>query len=156
MTPLLLAAATALHALATVVFIGHYLLLALLYLPVLATADTGRWVALSEVSKRSRPWLYVSLLVFFLTGIYLMLVDTNYLGIGKFSNSWAILMLVKHVVVLVMIGIGLYYNAVARVGPALRTRPGDAQTMARFRSYVNMMSVSGVLVIVLTALAQFA
>lgn len=156
MTPLLLAAATALHALATIVFIGHYLLLSLLYLPVLATADTGRWAALSEVSKRSRSWLYVSLLVFFLTGFYLMLVDANYQGIGNFGSPWAVLMLVKHLVVLVMIGIGFYFNAVVRVGPALRTRPGDAQTMARFHSYVNMMSVSGVLVIVLTALAQFA
>lgn len=156
MTPLLITTATSLHALATIVFIGHYLLLYLLYLPALAKPDAGSWAALSEISHRSRPWLYIALLVFFLSGFYLMLIDTNYLGIGNFSNPWAILMLVKHIVVLVMIGIGFYINSIQRVGPALRTHPGDARVMARFRRYVNSMAICGVLVIVLTAVAQAA
>ena len=61
MTQLLIAIASSLHALATVVFIGHYLLLSLLYLPVLAKSELGGGASLGEVSKRSRPWQYISL-----------------------------------------------------------------------------------------------
>jgi uncharacterized membrane protein len=54
-----------LHSLATVVLIGHFLLLSLLYLPVLAVKNVS---VLSEISKRSRAWLYLSLLIFMITG----------------------------------------------------------------------------------------
>jgi len=154
MTPLLVATATALHGLATVVFIGYYLLLSLLYLPVLAKSESGGGASLGEVSKRSRPWQYISLLIFILTGIYLLLVDSNYLGIGKFSSPWAVLMLLKHIVVLAMIALGFWCNAIKRVGHDLRSYPGDTQRLARFRRYCNAMTVCGVLVLVLTAFAQ--
>jgi uncharacterized membrane protein len=156
MTQLLIATANLLHALATVVFVGFYLLLSLLYLPVLATPGMGDGTALGEISRRSRPWLYVSLLIFALTGVYLTLVDANYLGIGHFSNPWAILMLAKHILILAMIAIGFWFNAIQRVGPALRSYPGDASRMARFRRYCNAMTVCGVLILLLTAFAQGA
>ena len=156
MTTLLVATATALHALATVVFIGYYLLLLLVFLPALATPGTGGGAALGKASRRSRPWQYVSLLVFILTGVYLMLVDSSYQGIGNFGNPWAILMLVKHVVVLAMIAIGFWANAVKRVGHDLRSYPNDAERLARYRRYVTIMTICGVLVLVLTAFAQVA
>ena len=63
MTPLLVATATALHALATVVFIGYYLLLSMLYLPVLAKSEFGGGASLlercagdSSRACRSRLW----------------------------------------------------------------------------------------------------
>jgi uncharacterized membrane protein len=154
MTPFLVATANGLHALTTVIFVGYYLLLSLLYLPALAKPDRGGGMALGEISRRSRRWLYTSLLIFALTGVYLTLVDANYLGIGHFSNPWAILMLVKHILILAMIAIGLWYNAIQRVGPALRSNIDAAQTMARFRRYSNLMAVCGVLVLLLTASAQ--
>jgi uncharacterized membrane protein len=154
MTQLLIATANGLHALATVVFVGYYLTLSLLYLPALAKPEMGGGAALGEISRRSRPWLYASLFIFALTGVYLTLVAPNYLGIGHFSNPWAILMLVKHILILAMIAIGLWFNAIQRVGPALRSKIDAAQTMARFRKYCNAMTVCGVLVLLLTASAQ--
>jgi uncharacterized membrane protein len=154
MTSLLIATATALHALATVVFIGYYLLLSLFFLPVLAKPETGGSAALGEVSRRSRWWQYASLLVFIITGFYLMLVDTSYLGIGNFGNPWAILMLLKHFVVLLMIGLGFWFNAAKRVGHDLRSYPNDAARIARYRRFVTIMTICGVLVLVLTAFAQ--
>ncbi len=41
MTPFLVATANGLHALATVVFVGYYLLLSLLYLPALTKPEAG-------------------------------------------------------------------------------------------------------------------
>ena len=141
-----------LHVLATVVFIGQFVLLATIYLPVLSKAGNG--TALSEISKHSRPWLYSSMLVFIITGIYLMIVDQNYLGIGKFENFWSVLMLVKHLLILGMIVMGFWFNAIMRVGPLMSSNTGTVQAISRFRWYVNAMAISGVLVLLLTALAQ--
>ena len=106
------------------------------------------------MSHRSRRWLYGSILVFAATGIHLTLVDPNYLGIGNFSNPWALLMLIKHIVIVVMIALGFWYNALQRVGPALRSNSGAAQGVAKFRQYSIAMSICGVLVLALTALSQ--
>ena len=141
-----------LHSLASIVFIGYFLLLALIFLPALLTTENGP--ALSAISKRSRPWLYTSLLVFIITGVYLMLINPNYLGLGNFSNFWAIVMLVKHILIVGMIAIGFWFNAILRVGPMQTSKNSAALALTRFRQYVNAMTISGVLVLLLTALAQ--
>ncbi len=153
MSQLLIATSTTLHVLAMIIFIGHYLLMSLIYLPALSTVDNGG-KALGEMSHRSRRWLYGSILVFILTGVHLMLADPNYLGVGNFSNPWALLMLIKHIIILVMIGLGFWFNALQRVGPAMRSNSGAAQGIAKFRQYSNTMAVCGVLVLALTALSQ--
>jgi hypothetical protein len=98
--------------------------------------------------------MYVSLVAFAVTGIYLTFVDPNYLGIGNFGNPWAILMLIKHILILGMIAAGFWFNAILRVGPMLSSNTGAAQAFNRFRFYVNVMAISGVLVTLLTAFSQ--
>ncbi len=149
MSQILISLSTWLHAIATVVFIGHYLLLAIIYLPALSKNGS----ALSEISKRSRPWMYASLIVFMITGTHLMLIDSGYLGFMDFGNFWGIVMLVKHILVLAMIVMGFWYNAILRVGPMMSSNNPE-QAIARFRKYVNAMAVCGVLLLLLTALAQ--
>jgi len=151
MSQILIAFSVWLHAIATVVFIGHYLLLYLIYLPVLAASNA---TILSEISKRSRRWLYLSLLLFVVTGTYLTFADPNYLGFANFGNLWGILMLVKHLLILVMIGVGFWFNAVLRVGSMMRSSSSASQALTQFRLYVSVMAISGGLVLLLTALAQ--
>ena len=151
MAQILIALSVWLHALGTVVLIGHYLLLSVIYLPVLARYNS---TILSEISKRSRPWMYTSLLIFMMTGIYLMLVDPNYLGVGNFGNIWGVLMLIKHILVVGMIGLGFWFNAILRVGPMMGSNNSAELGMRRFHLYSNLMTISGVLVLLLTALAQ--
>jgi len=153
MSQLLLATSTTLHALAMIVFIGHYLLMSLIYLPALSNVDAGA-KALGGMSRQSRRWLYLSILAFAATGVHLMLVNPNYLGIGNFSNLWAMLMLLKHLIIVVMIGLGFWFNAIQRVGPAMRSNTGAAQGVVKFRQYSNLMAICGVLVLTLTALSQ--
>ena len=150
MSQTLIALSVWLHALATVVLIGHYLLLALLYIPVLANHGD----LLSEVSKRSRLWLYVSLGIFIITGTYLMVIDTGYLGFMNFGNFWGVMMLLKHLLVFVMFGLGLWYNALLRVGPMMRSNNSAELGVRRFRTYSNLMAITGALILLLTALAQ--
>jgi putative copper export protein len=98
--------------------------------------------------------MYLSLIVFAVTGTYLTIADPNYLGIGNFGNIWGILMLVKHILIVGMIVIGFWYNAILRVGPLMSSNTGADQALARFGLYSKLMAVSGVLVLLLTALAQ--
>lgn len=156
MSQILFSLCTWLHAIATVLFIGHYLLLALIYLPAFGRQKPEvAGPILSEVSKRSRVWMYSSLVIFMVTGIYLMLVDPNYLGVGNFGNFWGIAMLVKHILIVAMIAMGFFYNAILRVGPLMSSNTGAEQAIVRFGLYSKWMAVCGVLVLLLTALAQF-
>ena len=151
MSQILTALSLWLHALATVVLIGHYLLLSVLYLPVL---EKNNGAALSEISKRSRSWMYISLVIFTVTGIYLTFVDPNYLGIGNFGNLWSVMMLVKHLLIVGMIGLGFWFNAFLRVGPMMASNNNAVLGIRRFQMYSRLMAISGVLVLLLTALAQ--
>lgn len=151
MSQILIALCLWLHALATLILIGHYFLLSTIYLPVLVQ---GNGLILSQISKRSRSWLYGALLVFILTGAYLTIVDTRYLGLANFGNVWTILMLIKHVLVVLMIALGFWFNAILRVGPLMSSNRGAEDAIRRFRSYSNLMAVLGVLILLLTALAQ--
>jgi uncharacterized membrane protein len=153
MSQILFSLSTWLHALATIVMIGHYLLLSLIYLPVL-TKENGGLAILSAISKRSRVWMYISLGILAVTGTHLTFVDSNYLGIGDFDNMWTILMLVKHLLIMAMIALGFWYNAVLRVGPMMLSNSGAGQALARFGLYSKLMAGCGVLVLLLTALAQ--
>lgn len=170
-----------LHSVATVVLIGHFLLLSLVYLPYLSVELDGLGVAkaLDAISRRMRPWLTGSLLVFAVTGAYLMLVNQSYEGIGRFGNAWSLLMLVKHVLVVALIGLVVFLNAAVK--RAMATPTGDMSagsgspaglTAPRLgkhaeagrprlcggevRLAVNALAICGVLVLLLTAIAQAA
>ena len=49
---------------------------------------------------------------------------------------------------------GFWFNAVKRVGPAMRSSGGDTQAVVRFRRYSKAMAICGVAVLLLTAIAQ--
>jgi uncharacterized membrane protein len=153
MSQILFSLSTWLHAIATIIMIGHYLLLSLIYLPVLAK-ENGGGVILSAISKHSRVWMYVSLGIFAVTGTHLTFVDSNYLGVGDFGNFWSILMLVKHLLIMGMIALGFWFNAILRVGPMMSSNNGVNQAIVRFDSYSKLMAACGVLILLLTALAQ--
>lgn len=151
METVLIALSYWLHALASLLFVGHYLLLALVYLPVFGE---GSLDALREGSRRSRPWLYAAMGVFALTGTHLTLVDPGYLGIGHFANPWSLLMLVKHLLIAGMFALGFWFNAIQRVASLLVSNTGAPQALARFRAHANLMAALGALVLLLTAVAQ--
>ena len=155
MSSILIALSLWLHAIGTVALIGYYLLLALIYIPVLKNRPDGAGGAmLSEISKRSRLWLYISMLIFLITGSTLTLADPNYLGLADFGNFWSNLMLIKHLLILGMVAIGFWFNAILRVGPAMSSNSGAELGFKRFGWYVNAMAMIGVLVLLLTAVAQ--
>jgi uncharacterized membrane protein len=156
MSQILMVTSDWLHSIAALVFVGHFLLLSLIYLPILGKEESLKTTGpiLSGVSKNSRVWLYISMLVFLITGVYLTFVDPNYRGIGNFSNPWAMLMLVKHILIFGMVVWGFWYNAILRVGPLMSSNTGAVQALAGFRRYVNVMTIAGLAVLLLTAVSQ--
>jgi uncharacterized membrane protein len=153
MSQIIFSLSTWLHTIATLLLIGHYLLLSLIYLPVLAKEEAGG-IILSAISKRSRVWMYLSLAIFAITGIYLMLIDPNYLGFGDFGNTWGVIMLTKHILIGGMIVIGFWFNAIQRVGPMMSSNNNAEQAIARFSLYSKLMAALGMVILFLTALAQ--
>jgi uncharacterized membrane protein len=143
-----------LHALSTAIFIGFYFVMSTIILPTLSQKGEIGLQAMSEISKRSRLWLYISFGILGLTGIYLTIVDPKYAGLGQFDSTWSFLMLAKHIIIVLMIGLGCWFNAIRRVGPSMLSTSNAAAGLIRFKKYNNWMSVCGALVLILTTIAQ--
>ena len=63
-------------------------------------------------------------------------------------------MLVKHLLIVAMIVLGFWFNAILRVGPMMLSNNSAELGIWRFRLYSKLMAVSGILILLLTALAQ--
>ncbi len=152
MTLFLVAFSTWLHTLATTVLVGYYFLLSLVYLPTYESQLKGAALGslMEAISARMRPYFGGSVLVFIITGTYLMLIDQDYQGIGNFSNPWSVLIVVKHVVVLLMIALGIV--AEHRYLPGLGGK--DLEAMRQFRLAMTVTMILGLLALLLTAIAQ--
>ena len=114
----------------------------------LSEVFAGQNVGITQVAER------ISLVTFMVTGIYLTFVDPNYLGVGNFGNLWSVMMLVKHLLIVGMIGLGFWFNAFLRVGPMMASNNNAELGIHRFRTYSNWMAILGVWILLLTALAQ--
>jgi uncharacterized membrane protein len=148
-----------LHTLATVLLIGHYLLLGLIYLPVFEK-QTGAGpleLTLQQINQRFMPWIIVSISIFIVTGIFLMLGNPQYPGFGNiFANTWALVMSVKHALVFALIGLGTWLNIILRIGAAEAARPGVSKInrIVTVKRILFAMNASGMLVLLLTSVAQ--
>lgn len=153
MSVFLVAFSTWLHALATVVFIGYYLFTCLIYLPVFERqmrADALREL-LEQISARLRPFFGGSLLIFLITGTHLMLINKNYLGLGNFfGNPWSALIVIKHVLVLPFLVLAVFSER-AFLGQIGDQKP---EALKQFRRALNINLILGVVILLLTALAQ--
>ncbi len=140
-----------LHTLATIILIGHYLLLGLIYLPAYKNHLKDAQLAglLKEIGSRSRSWINIALLVFLLSGVFLMIVDANYPGFGRiFANGWTIFMVIKHILVIAMIFLAFRFNAKSVHLEANSALPTSLSTLLRWTN------LCGLAVLLLTAVAQ--
>lgn len=104
-----------LHLLTTVIWLGGLVVMALIAFPAWfqATLDDNQWL---NLQSRLLPYVNASMVILWLTGFYQMTVDAQYSGFLAIDSSWAIAILLKHVAVVAMTGIGLYSQL--RVLPA--------------------------------------
>jgi uncharacterized membrane protein len=149
----LIALSTWLHVLATIVMIGHYFFISLIYLPVFERQMQGTALRdmLESVSARLRPYFGGSLIIFLVTGSYLMLINEHYQGLGHFfSNPWSSLIVIKHALVLAFLALAIYSERVI-LGQISDENP---RALKQFRLALHINTFLSLLIILLTSIAQ--
>jgi uncharacterized membrane protein len=108
------------HMIVLVIWLGHMFNALLLFAPL-----TKKYVKenvygdfIAEYRRRDQPVAIGCIVIFLITGYFLMTLNEQYKGIGDiFANSWSIILFVKHLLFLAMIGLGVYQGK--RVMPNL-------------------------------------
>ena len=147
------ALSTWLHTLATIVMIGYFVFTSLIYLPVLErhTRADELCELMEQVSSQLRPFFGGSLLTFLVTGTYLMVINKSYLGLGQFFvNPWSILMVVKHGLLLVFLGLAV----VSERAFQRQISDNNPPALRRFRWSLNLNMLLGLVILLLTSIAQ--
>lgn len=165
MTTPWLALAFWLHMLATIVWVGGLALMALVVWPSARTV-LGPGPQLNalvrEWQRRFNPLAWISLAVLVVTGLMQMTVNPNYEGFLRVENGWAWAILLKHIAVGGMVGLGVWQQwglqpALARLALLeTRGRPAaEAETLRRRELTLTRLNLGcGVLVLAFTALAR--
>jgi uncharacterized membrane protein len=155
-----------LHMLATVIWIGGLSALVLLVLPAASRALEPKAYAelLDQMQHRLDPMGWFCLLLLVGTGLFQMSANPNYKGFLAFDNTWAVAILVKHIVFFGMVGISAW--STWGVLPGLRravfriSQGKDAPEAGRLqRRSLLLLRVNvglSVFVLALTALARAA
>lgn len=100
MSPSILAVSYFFHLIATVVWLGGLAVYVLLIFPEGALLpDALR----ARIRKRFLPLTNFSLVVLIFTGLTQMVGDPNYDGVLQFTNTWSLVILFKHVVIVGML-----------------------------------------------------
>lgn len=149
----LVAISTWLHALAMIIMVGYFIFAGLVYLPVLERQMQTNALRdlLEKISARLKPFFGGSLLIFLVTGTHLMLINESYLGLGNFfANLWSVLIVVKHVLVVVFLALAVLPER-AFLGKISDENPA---ALKKFRWSLNINTLVGVVIILLTTLAQ--
>ena len=105
-----------LHTVAFVIAWGYYGILARMILPGLAgTLDlAGQTRTLAAIERRALPLVLLAVVLFFLTGTYLLVTAPEYTGLGDISTTWSALILVKHMLVAGLVGLGFLIDYLIR------------------------------------------
>jgi uncharacterized membrane protein len=144
------------HTLATIALMGFYFTLGMIYLPVmkqqLAPAETKKVVIGAFNAFRIR--IYLSLIIFAVTGIHLTWVNRNFSGPGNFGNPWSMLMLVKHLFVVAAVAGAIAVIRQVSMLAKSGNPEADESVMKRITSGTTMMIAVCIIVLLLTAAAQ--
>ena len=153
MSGFLVALSTWLHTLATIVMIGYYVFTTLIFLPIFERQMQANDLRdlLEQVSARLRPLFGGSLLIFLVTGTHLMLINENYLGLGNFfGNPWSVLIVIKHGLIVAFLALAVFSER------AFLAKIGDQkpEALKQFRWALNINTVLGLTILLLTSVAQ--
>jgi uncharacterized membrane protein len=153
MSTFLISLSMGLHVLATIVFVGYYFFTGMIYLPVFERQmqPNAMREMLECISTRLRPYFGSSLLIFLVTGTYLMLINKSYLGLGHFfSNPWSALIVIKHGVVLVFLAVAVFSERAFL--PQINDKRPEA--LQNFKFAMNVNTILGIIIVLMTSIAQ--
>ena len=153
-----------LHMLATILWIGGLSAVILLVLPAARQGLEAEQYArlLDKIQRRLDPLGWLSLAVLLGTGLFQMNANPNYTGLLAIGSRWAVAILIKHLVFLVMIAVSAYLTWVLlptlRRITLLRARgqevAGAERLARRERLLLRLNLILGVIILALTSLAR--
>ena len=151
-------AALWLHTVAFVIAWGYYGILGRFVIPALARAlgPEGQVAALVEIERRALPFLALAVVIFTLTGTYLLVADDRYEGLGNVGTLWAQLLLAKHVLVLLLLALGAAVGMLVRAAGAASSETARSVALRRVRLAAEAATALGALVALTTAAMQVA
>jgi uncharacterized membrane protein len=161
-TPQLLAASYLVHIIATVVWIGGIVFIALVVMPI-AEGEPGCSRFLSAIQKRFTPIANICLAVLIVTGMVQLTASSNYVGFLSFTNIWAQAILLKHMAVGGMVLTALYMslvlqpdlNRTAMLLASGKAKPEETAALARRQSLLTQINmVLSIVVLLFTAIAR--
>ncbi len=157
LTAILLGIVNWIHLLATVFWIGGMLVNLFVVIPsaqkTLEPAMVGKFVG--TIMNRYRPLTIISMIVLLFSGIPMTILDPNYVPLN-FTGQWAIVILIKHIVVGILVALTLYaffvmapkVEAKAVEGPS----PELAGLQKRQLRITQIGAVLGIIVLLLTGI----
>ncbi len=141
-----------LHNLFTVVWVGGLIILGTVVLPV-TSKTLGRGAKTKElidnIQNRLSVFVYVSMLGLLGTGMLLANRAPQFEGLFSFANGYSTVLAIKHIVVILMVGIALFRRT------ALKQR-GDKLQPRRRKAGLGLLFanvVMGILVLLLSAMS---
>jgi len=152
-------AAVWLHTVAFVIAWGYYGVLGRIVLPALerSLGTAGVAPALASIERRALPLIVISMVMFGVTGSYLLAVDPEYAGLGNFfATTWTTLMLVKHIVVGGLVAAAVLVDRFIHQMQAATTDGERESALRRARLGTEAATVLGALIALLTAAAQLS
>jgi uncharacterized membrane protein len=160
--PQFLAVSYLIHIIATVVWIGGIVFMALVVTPA-AEGEAGCSRFLTAIQRRFTPIANLSLVALIVTGMVQLTSNSNYVGFLNFSNIWAKAILLKHMTVGGMTTVALYINLVlqpdinrtAMLLASGKAKPEDTAALSRRQSQLSQISVVlSIVVLLFTAIAR--
>ena len=151
--------ATWIHTVAFVIAWGYFGVLGRIILPGLAESlgKPAQDDVLVAIERRAWPLLGLSVILFLITGTYLLLVDPEYKGLGNvLASTWTSLMFAKHAVIA---GLVIVAVAMDRLIRRLGDGPDDATRHAirrRIALSAEGATALGAVIALLTVAAQAA
>lgn len=161
-TPQLLATSYLVHLVATVVWIGGIVFMALVVTPV-AQSEIGSGRLLAAIQRRFTPIANISLAVLIVTGMVQLTANVHYVGFLNFSNTWARAILLKHIAVGGMIAAALYMslvlqpdiNRTSMLLTAGQAKPEETAALSRRQSQLTQINLAlAIVVLLFTAIAR--
>ena len=147
------------HLLTTIIWLGGLTTMGLFALPAWKqqSISDNQWL---DLQKRMLPWINGSMALLWISGFVQMTNSEHYSGFMVIDSTWAWAMLLKHVAVIAMTGIGLYvqlrvYPEMDRLALLQRGQSGsDTQSLVgREVGLLRINLICAVVVLLFTAIA---
>ena len=137
-----------LHLIAMVIWFGGMFTNILVLVPSLKESfePAAMGPFMGRFVKRSRRLVYLSIVVLLVTGVVMLLLNKEYLGLLDLGNEWSILMVIKHIFVLAMIGIAVYMFEVVFPTIGRLAAKGPSPELARIQKLQIRLGVVGFVV----------